>query len=72
MRGFLRVRDTLCMSVVLSINTSETGLARNGSSVRGAFLSRCRDGLRFVLQRIKHDSALVHKGANGDTYLLTD
>ena len=45
---FWRVRDTLCMSVVLSINTSETGLARNGSSVRGAFLSRCRDGLRFV------------------------
>ena len=66
-RGFLRVRDTLCMSVVLFFNAVETGPPGTGQSFAGIFFSRSRDGLRFITERVKHDSALSYKGANGDS-----
>ena len=69
---FWRVRDTLCMSVVLSINTSETGLARNGSKRSRGFSFKMPRWVALRFQRVKHDSALVHKGANWNADFLSN
>ena len=60
------------MSVVLSINSVETGHSRNGSKRSRGFSFRSRDGLRFISERVKHDSALSYKGTYGNTDLLSD